>query len=79
MALAPLTPLTRGFTPTVASLQRVAERLVSPARKPENEIALTPTPGDETTLNGHNGDPVISEAARSMSRAIFSTLLARKI
>lgn len=29
----------------------------------EDGFTLTPTPGDETTLNGHNGDPVISEAA----------------
>lgn len=30
---------------TVASLHRVAERLVAPARKPDNEISLRATPG----------------------------------
>lgn len=29
----------------------------------EDGFTLTPNPGDETTINGHNGDPVISEAA----------------
>lgn len=29
----------------------------------EDGFTLNPNPGDETTLNGHNGDPVISEAA----------------
>jgi hypothetical protein len=45
MTLPVLTPLPPGFTPTVASLHRVAERLLAPARKPDNEIALTATPG----------------------------------
>ncbi len=30
---------------TVAALHQVAEQIVAPARKPENEIALTATPG----------------------------------
>ncbi|HEX8754553.1 MAG TPA: hypothetical protein VF731_14165 [Solirubrobacterales bacterium] len=42
---APLPPLPDGFAVTVRSLHRVAERLVAPARKPDNEIALEPTPG----------------------------------
>lgn len=29
----------------------------------EDGFTLTPNPGDETTYNGHNGDPVIAEAA----------------
>lgn len=29
----------------------------------EDGFVLTPVPGDETTINAHNGDPVISEAA----------------
>jgi hypothetical protein len=33
------------FPATVAALHRVAERVVAPARKPDNEIALTVTPG----------------------------------
>jgi hypothetical protein len=41
----PLSPLPDGFAATVASLHLVAERLVAPARKPENEIALEPVPG----------------------------------
>ena len=33
------------FPATVAALHRVAEQVVAPARKPDNEIALTATPG----------------------------------
>lgn len=40
-----LSPLPAGFAWTVASLHRVAEQLLAPARKPDNEIALEPTPG----------------------------------
>jgi len=40
-----LTPLPGGFADTVASLHTVAERIVAPARKPDNEIALEATPG----------------------------------
>ena len=40
-----LTPLPVSFPATVAALHRVAEELVAPARKPDNEIALYPTPG----------------------------------
>jgi hypothetical protein len=43
--VAPLQPLPSGFAPTVASLHQVAEELVAPARKPDNEIALEATPG----------------------------------
>lgn len=39
-----LEPLPEGFAATRESLHRVAERLVAPARKPDNEIALTATP-----------------------------------
>jgi hypothetical protein len=42
---APLTPLPPGFAATVGALHRVAERIVAAARKPDNEIALTVTPG----------------------------------
>ena len=38
-------PLPPHFAATVASLHRVAERIVAPARKPDNEIALAATPG----------------------------------
>lgn len=40
-----LPPLPEGFAGTVASLHRVAEELVAPARKPDNEISLRATPG----------------------------------
>jgi hypothetical protein len=40
-----LLPLPEEFAATVAELHRVAERVVAPARKPDNEIALEPTPG----------------------------------
>ena len=40
-----LTPLPTSFPATVAALHRVAEDIVAPARKPDNEIALYPTPG----------------------------------
>jgi hypothetical protein len=41
----PLSPLPSGFADTVAALHLVAERLVAPARKPDNEIALEVAPG----------------------------------
>jgi hypothetical protein len=41
----PLRPLPPAFADSVASLHRVAESIVAPARKPDNEIALTATPG----------------------------------
>jgi hypothetical protein len=41
----PVAALSDDFAATVASLHRVAEELVAPARKPDNEIALEPTPG----------------------------------
>jgi hypothetical protein len=40
-----LKPLPATFKTTVAALHRVAEEIVAPARKPDNEIALTATPG----------------------------------
>jgi hypothetical protein len=40
-----LSPLPVSFPATVAALHRVAEDIVAPARKPENEIALQATPG----------------------------------
>lgn len=42
---ADLSPLPDGFGATVAALHRVAEEVVAPARKPDNEIALEATPG----------------------------------
>jgi hypothetical protein len=40
-----LTPLPDGFASTREALHRVAEQVVAPARKPQNEIALAQTPG----------------------------------
>src|ERR1700742_2424679 len=40
-----LHPLPVSFPATVAALHRVAEQIVAPARKPDNEIALAATPG----------------------------------
>jgi hypothetical protein len=41
----PLQPLSDSFVSTREALHRVAEQLVAPARKPQNEIALRATPG----------------------------------
>jgi hypothetical protein len=40
-----LQPLPTGFAAHVTALHRVAEEVVAPARKPDNEIALQATPG----------------------------------
>ena len=40
-----LEPLPAGFAATITALHRVAEEVVAPARKPDNEIALQATPG----------------------------------
>ena len=40
-----LSPLPDGFGAAVSSLHRIAEDVVALARKPDNEIALEPTPG----------------------------------
>jgi len=40
-----LARLPAAFSTTVAALHRVAEEVISPARKPQNEIALSVTPG----------------------------------
>lgn len=45
MDLPALGPLPDGFAATVEGLHRVAERIVAPARKPDNEISLRATPG----------------------------------
>jgi hypothetical protein len=44
MGLPALGPLPDGFAATVEALHRVAERIVAPARKPDNEISLRATP-----------------------------------
>jgi hypothetical protein len=45
MTLPRLATLPATFMTTVAALHRVAEQIVAPARKPDNEIALAATPG----------------------------------
>lgn len=40
----------------------------------DDGYTLTPTPGDETNLTGHNGDPLISEAAPGYWGVGFSGL-----
>lgn len=45
MDLITLSALPPTFGATVGALHRVAEKLVAPARKPDNEIALAATPG----------------------------------
>jgi hypothetical protein len=40
-----LSPLPDGFAAAVAALHQVAEEVVAPARKPDNETALEATPG----------------------------------
>lgn len=40
----------------------------------DDGFTLTPTPGDETNLTGHNGDPLISEAAPGYWGVGFSGL-----
>ncbi|MFN2612666.1 MAG: hypothetical protein ABR536_04760 [Solirubrobacterales bacterium] len=45
MGSQPLEPLGPEFITTREALHRVAEQLIAPARKPDNEIALKATPG----------------------------------
>lgn len=40
----------------------------------EDGFTLTPNPGDETTINGHNGDPLVSETAPGYWGVAFSGL-----
>lgn len=50
-----LEPLPPSFVATRGSLHRVAERIVAPARKPDNEIALEASPGGFGTPAFHFG------------------------
>lgn len=51
----PLVPLPAAFATTVASLHRVAEAVVAPARKPDNEISLRAAPGGFGTPEFEHG------------------------
>jgi hypothetical protein len=54
--MSPLQPLPPTFAATVAALHSVAEQIVATARKPDNEIALEPTPGGfGTPVFEHDG------------------------
>ena len=54
--MSPLLPLPPTFAATVAALHSVAEQIVAPARKPDNEIALEATPGGfGTPVFDHDG------------------------
>jgi hypothetical protein len=54
----PLQPLPTEFASTVNALHRIAEEIVAPARKPDNEIALEATPGGFGTPEfEHRGQP----------------------
>lgn len=57
-----LSPLPDQFGPAVAKLHRVAEEVIAPARKPDNEIALEATPG------GFGTPPFEWEGARHQVR-----------
>ena len=50
-----LEPLPRTFQATVTALHHVAEDVVAPARKPDNEIALIATPGGFGTPEFEDG------------------------
>lgn len=81
---APLQQLPDGFAATVASLHRVAEELVAPARKPDNEIALEATPGGFGTPSFEfegalhqvrvEGAELVHEAGGEVARAPLTSL-----
>jgi hypothetical protein len=67
-----LTPLPVSFPATVAALHRVAEQIVAPARKPENEIALYATPGGF-------GTPVFEYAGASQQVRVEGAALVHRV
>lgn len=80
----PLSPLPDRFATTKAALHRVAEQLVAPARKPDNEIALEATPGGFGTPEFESsgarqrvrvdGDELVREVDGAERRAPLRTL-----
>lgn len=79
-----LAPLPPGFAATRASLHQVAEKIVAPARKPDNEIALQATPGGFGTppfeFEGEerqvrvDGDELVSRVGREERRSRITSL-----
>jgi hypothetical protein len=79
-----LSPLPEDFAATVASLHRVAEQLVAPARKPDNEIALQATHGGFGTPRFEHegarhrvrveGDQLVHEVGEDQRRAKLGSL-----
>ena len=67
-----LPPLPDGFRATVAALHRVAEDVVAPARKPDNEIALEAMPGGF-------GTPVFEWEGSSHQIRVEGTELVREV
>ncbi|MGE5407369.1 MAG: hypothetical protein ACM3NV_02040 [Syntrophothermus sp.] len=84
MATANLAPLPAEFATTVASLHRVAEEILAPARKPDNEISLRATPGGFGTpefVHGGvrqrvrvEGDELVREARGEARRTRLTSL-----
>jgi hypothetical protein len=76
--------LPAAFPATVAALHRVAEQIVAPARKPDNEIALQATPGGfGTPPFEHEGAPEQvrvegAELVRGERRAALTSLEAAR-
>jgi hypothetical protein len=81
-----LQPLPSSFAATMASLHRVAEEIVAPARKPQNEIALEATPGgfgtpafefegDERQVKVE-GDELVSRVGTNERRSPLTSLAA---
>src|SRR5690606_5003895 len=54
------------WTPTVGDVQL--------GYYSDDGFVLTPVPGDETNLTGHNGDPLISESAPGWWTTAFAAL-----
>src|SRR5262245_33674784 len=66
-----LEPLPAAFADTVEALHRVAAEVVSPARKPDNEIALIATPGGF-------GTPVFEDAGALQQVRVDGAELVRR-
>ena len=80
-----LRPLPQTFATTREALHEVAERIVAPARKPDNEIALEATPGgfgtpefeydDQRQRVRVDGAELVREIGDDVRRAPLTSLL----